>query len=448
MSHTYIWPVSGMTCASCERLVGAALKKMPGVEEVDVSVKKGKAGVRMAHGAPQPDLASVNAELATHGYHVGKNPPAIVCKIPGRVLPIQRRIAEAFGMVLLVGIAMRFLFQPLSQIVPSVSASSSLAALFALGLVASVSTCLASVGAFLLAYTAESTSKATSVRIQVGRLIAFAVGGGALGAIGGTIPTGSLGYGVVGLALGLGFALVGLHLMDLSPSLAAMGLKLPSFFGRAADRLAERKGGVASFVVGAATFILPCGFTQTAQALALSSGSALQGALMMTAFALGTLPVLFGITAFGSLAAFKNRALKLAAGAFLFFFAFGQIDGGLTVLGSPMTFGGFANRVFQGTAELASATPANAQEQSVSMEVGYGRFSPDRFTIKKGVLVRWEVKGVDISGCASTLISPKLGVSQSLALGMNVIQFTAKESGVIPFSCGMGMIRGSFNVVD
>jgi len=436
-----------MHCASCERLIGAELKKLPGVEEVDVSVGKGKAGVRMEDDAPLPDLPSVNAELAKHGYFIGKNPPPLVCAISDKA-PLKRRALEAFGMVLLVGFVLRFFFQPLSQFVPTVSASGSLIALFGLGLVASVSSCLASVGAFLLAYTAESKSKMTAARIQLGRILGFAIGGTVLGAIGGTIPSGSLGYGIVGVALGLGFAIVGLHLMDLSPSLASFGIKLPSRFGNAADRIATRKTGVAPFLVGAATFILPCGFTQTAQALALSSGSALQGALMMTAFALGTLPVLFGVTAFGSLATFKHRAIKLATGAILFFFAFGQLDGGLTVLGSPITFGGLVSRIFQGATSVATVPSANAQEQVISMEVNYGRFSPSRFTIKKGVPVRWEVNGIDVSGCANSLISPQLGVRQFLSPGLNVIQFTAKQSGVIPFSCGMGMIRGSFNVVD
>jgi len=48
-------------------------------------------------------------------------------------------------------------------------------------------------------------------------------------------------------------------------------------------------------VVGALTFLLPCGFTQSMQLLALQSGSMWQGMLIMTAFALGTLPVLFGL---------------------------------------------------------------------------------------------------------------------------------------------------------
>ncbi len=208
-----------------------------------------------------------------------------------------------------------------------------------------------------------------------------------------------------------------------------------------------QKTGVAPFFVGAVTFVLPCGFTQTAQALALASGSAWRGSLMMTAFALGTLPVLLGLTAFGSAAAFKHRVLRLLTGAVLALFAFGQLDGGLTVLGSPLTLGGLADRMFNATAQ-AVAVPADAKEQVVKMTVAYGAFSPNRFTLRRGIPVRWEVNGVDVYGCASSIVVPKMRIWKALSKGLNVIEFTPTQDGVIPFSCSMGMIRGSFNVIN
>jgi sulfite exporter TauE/SafE len=45
-------------------------------------------------------------------------------------------------------------------------------------------------------------------------------------------------------------------------------------------------------LLGALTFILPCGFTQSVQFQALAAGSFWGGAQLTLAFALGTLPVL------------------------------------------------------------------------------------------------------------------------------------------------------------
>jgi sulfite exporter TauE/SafE len=45
-------------------------------------------------------------------------------------------------------------------------------------------------------------------------------------------------------------------------------------------------------LLGVATFFLPCGFTQSMQAFALTTGSFTTGAMTMLVFALGTLPML------------------------------------------------------------------------------------------------------------------------------------------------------------
>ena len=46
MSRILIWNVTGMTCHSCEKVIGNILKDLPGVEEFEVSLKQGRAGVR------------------------------------------------------------------------------------------------------------------------------------------------------------------------------------------------------------------------------------------------------------------------------------------------------------------------------------------------------------------------------------------------------------------
>ena len=63
-------------------------------------------------------------------------------------------------------------------------------------------------------------------------------------------------------------------------------------------------------LIGLATFFLPCGFTQSMQISALSSGSFISGALIMFSFALGTLPVL-SLVSFGSLSFAKSKYAPL-----------------------------------------------------------------------------------------------------------------------------------------
>ncbi len=440
-----------MHCASCERVIATRLHQLVGVEEVEVSLAKKEAGVRLHDDAPEPPIVLVNDDLAHHGYRlIDRNDTSerTTCAIPSQSKANRwHRFGEA-ALAIIAMILLLRLGQPLARFVPAVSASGSVLALFLFGLVASVSTCLASTGAFLLGYATETPSRSKMVMVHGGRLLAFGIGGGILGALGGSLPANSMISALISFLLGFGFLGVSLHLLGITPSLASIGLRLPSSIARIADRVSAKRFAVSPVWIGVVTFFLPCGFTQTAQALALASGSALRGMFIMLAFGLGTLPVLLGITTFGSVATFRHRWMRLATGALIFFFAFGQIDGALTMIGSPMTIGGLVSAGFSRTTQSVIARPANAEEQIVSMTVAYGAFTPNRFTVKRGVPVRWEVNGADISGCASTIVSPKIGVRASLVPGLNVITFTPEHAGEIPFSCSMGMIRGSFQVLN
>jgi plastocyanin domain-containing protein len=132
----------------------------------------------------------------------------------------------------------------------------------------------------------------------------------------------------------------------------------------------------------------------------------------------------------------------------IFLFALGQIDGALTVFGSRVTLAGFGQQLVASLTQATTIPAAQAQEQVVQMTVAYGAYSPSRFVLRKNVPVRWEINGVDVGGCADTITAPSIGITRRLQSGLNLIQFTPNRSGTIPFSCGMGMIRGSFTVVD
>jgi plastocyanin domain-containing protein len=75
-------------------------------------------------------------------------------------------------------------------------------------------------------------------------------------------------------------------------------------------------------------------------------------------------------------------------------------------------------------------------------------YSPNSFTIKKGIPVKWIITSESAYSCAASILMPSMNIQQGLKEGENVIEFTPKQVGTLPFSCSMGMYRGSFNVVD
>jgi len=50
--------------------------------------------------------------------------------------------------------------------------------------------------------------------------------------------------------------------------------------------------------------------------------------------------------------------------------------------------------------------------------------------------------------CNKTIVIPQYKMKIELKEGSQIIEFTPPESGVVPWSCWMGMIPGTFIVVD
>lgn len=72
------------------------------------------------------------------------------------------------------------------------------------------------------------------------------------------------------------------------------------------------------------------------------------------------------------------------------------------------------------------------------------------FVVQKGVPVKWTMvaDSKNLNSCNNEIIIPSLNISKPLKVGDNVIEFTPTETGVIPYSCWMGMINSAIVVVD
>ena len=86
--------------------------------------------------------------------------------------------------------------------------------------------------------------------------------------------------------------------------------------------------------------------------------------------------------------------------------------------------------------------------QIVRMDQTASGYSPNNFTIKASVPVKWLINSKDSGSCSSSLYSTKLGLRRLLNSGENEVDFTVSEIGQFQFSCSMGMYRGYFNVIE
>lgn len=200
-----------------------------------------------------------------------------------------------------------------------------LLAAFTVGLLGS-SHCLAMCGGLGAALGMRSGSQGTLTRdiplYAVGRVGAYALLG---------LLAGSFGAGLLLAAPELIFSLRWLSGL----LLIAMGLYVTNLWQglRGLERLGARvfnrlrqlpvpQGPLAPLVLGGLWGLLPCGLVYSALALALSSGNGLQGALLMAAFGLGTVPaVTLSSWASAPVAAWLRRdGVRWAAGASLIAF--------------------------------------------------------------------------------------------------------------------------------
>jgi plastocyanin domain-containing protein len=82
------------------------------------------------------------------------------------------------------------------------------------------------------------------------------------------------------------------------------------------------------------------------------------------------------------------------------------------------------------------------------MDVTSSGWSPNSFVLKKGVPVKWIINGKQLNGCNNAITVPAYNLSFNIKSGEQTIEFTPTQTGVVQWSCWMGMIQGTFVVRD
>lgn len=339
----------------------------------------------------------------------------------------------------------------------NVNADSSLPFFFVFGLIAGISSCAALVGGLILSlskkWDEEKAKKGLPPHLtfNIGRLISYTFLGLILGTLSQTIRL-SLHFAPVFVTIVSGLMIVFALQMLGVKALDRFRFTLPKFISRRIKTSEKPTSKYSSFLLGAATFFLPCGFTITAQSMALLSGSAIQGALIMLAFALGTLPTLL-IIGYSSekLVQNKKRAaiFMKVAGILVLFFALYTFNAQLNVLGVT-SFNDLIKKEAPKSTEISGLAPIVNGKQLLKMNAASSGYTPNSFKVKVGVPVRWEITDTGTSGCTNAVIA-KSFFSDEIQLTpgkTSVKEFTPTKVGKFKFSCWMGMISGIIEVVD
>lgn len=426
--------VFDMTCTSCEARVEKAVKKLDGVYTAMASFS-GQC-MTVEYDSDVCSMGKIKDAIKKAGYSTESNN---AFKIAGIAI-----IALAIILIgnTTTGIDMNSKLKGATYIV-----------LFIVGILTSIH-CVGMCGGIMLSQSINKEGKSKFAAIKpailynLGRVLAYTILGGIVGALGSvfslslTLKAGlQLFAGVFMIIMGLNMSGFGLF--------RKINIKLPW------SACSVKRKPKTPFLVGMLNGLMPCGPLQTMQLYALGTGSAFKGALSMFIFALGTVPLMLTFGALSGLLS-KNNTKTILKFSGILVVLLGIIMGtrGLALAGinlPTITING--NGISTNLAASASSGSNTAKAtiengvQIIKMNADGSGYTPNGLYVQKNMPVKWIIDGKALNSCNGTIVVPSLNKELTLQPGENVIEFTPKDKD-IPFSCGMGMIRGVIKVVD
>ena len=286
--------VSGMICRACEDAIADALLHTRGVISAQAHYWRSRVTITY-----DPDIVTedtLRQVLTNAGYPPGAH------GMGGVVVDL---ICLALVGVLYWGLPKLLMLVQ----VPALAENASLGLVFLVGLLTSTH-CIGMCGGILLAQTTDAHGVTghskrgliASAAYNGGRVVSYTAVGAVCGALGAVITYTPNIKSMVFTVAGALVLLIGLRMAGILPGLRPSETELPgacSLNARTRRRFAGQP-----LIIGLLTGVMPCGALSAMWLYAMSSGSAVRGALVMLVFSLGTVPLLF---LFGALQSFLPR---------------------------------------------------------------------------------------------------------------------------------------------
>ena len=282
------YKVKGMHCAACELVIERKFAKSPYMKNVNAILHSENVVFEVEQDIEEEKLfEKMNELIVQDGY-------SVVREVEKQSINYTE-LSKGFLYSLIV-IALFIGLQKLGIANLLGGSTMSLPFVFMIGIVASLSSCMAIVGGLVLSISssyAKTSEKVVPLLLFHGsRLLSFFILGGLIGFLGSLVTLGQTFYFVMSMLLFLVMLVLGMNLINVFPFFRKFQLRMPKALTKKALNADSVHGRGLPLLLGMITFFLPCGFTQSMQVAAMATGSLIHGALIMFIFALGTLPVL------------------------------------------------------------------------------------------------------------------------------------------------------------
>ena len=253
--------VKGMHCVSCEKLLNDELKN---VEEVrSVKADRKTCVVEIDYKGKEPKFSKLEKVIKKFGYDAFENDPgsqnmkkekatwlewlnAIIIVV---ILFLVYRVFKNFGVIDKINLQGAEINYGISILI---------------GLVASISSCLAVVGAVVIAFGEKYKSNGGSffenavkpnLYFHIGRLVTFFILGGLLGVIGREISISGNFISIFTIIVAVIMGWLGLNILGIIPSISNTGIRMPKKFTGKWEKLKTSEHKAAPFFFGRTEFL-------------------------------------------------------------------------------------------------------------------------------------------------------------------------------------------------
>jgi copper chaperone CopZ len=264
MPNVLSFRVIGTKCASCEIVLERELKLIPGVLRVGASHEGGRVDLTVEDGAVV-GVGDLEARVGMHGYRF--EPAEEASQAARSWKHVGAAAIIVFGLYMLLKETGALAFSP------TVEGSTSLGTVFIIGLVAAFSSCTAVVAGLVVAVSSTAAKShvnaAFSQKLRphalfnAGRAAGFAGFGALTGLAGSVLSLSATANAWLILVIAALMIALGVNLLDVLPG--GFAIRPPMSWSRRIVALAESKHPGVPFLLGALTYFLPCGFTQSMQ---------------------------------------------------------------------------------------------------------------------------------------------------------------------------------------
>ncbi len=335
----------------------------------------------------------------------------------------------------------------------------SLLAVFISGLLSGGLTCFAVQGGLLGTLLAQSKNQENvlsplkqTIAFLSSRLVGYTVLGFLLGSLGAVFQLSLQLRAGIQIAVAVFMIGTALNLLQAHPLFRYFVIKPPKVFMKYARNQSQSQALFAPGLLGVSTVFIPCGATQAMMAYALTTGTGLQGALVMAIFIIGTSPLFLALgLATTKISSNLSTRLTPYVSAAIIMIAIYNLIGGFSLSGNQVA----ARLLSQAHCLVTVCTPdASVSSDDVSTEAtivfhtnGYQITSGQ--SIAAGSKVKLNLVNQEGQGCIQAFTIPELNIERVVRAGQTqTLEFTApSQPGNLTFMCSMGMYQGQLMVV-